>query len=55
MVNHDVKKAFGQLKMEHRSFGLMIDELEGAINTLDGVELLNAMEDIGRRYNHPMA
>lgn len=45
------KKAVNSLKHEHKQFGLMIGELELATDTLEGQDLLNAIDEITRRYN----
>lgn len=54
MNNAAVQGALGKLKMEHRSFGLMIGELEVAVQTMEGGDLLNAIDDITSRYNFPV-
>lgn len=50
-----VQTALGKLKADHRSFGLMIGELDVAVQTLDGDALVNAIDDITMRYNFPVA
>lgn len=47
--------ALGKLKMEHRNFGLMIGELEVAVQTMEGDSLINAIDEIACRYNFTVA
>lgn len=55
MNNSAVHGALGKLKLEHRQFGLMIGELEVAVQTMEGGDLLNAIDGIAARYNFPIA
>jgi hypothetical protein len=55
MVNAVVQESLGKLKMQHRNFGLMIGELEVAVETMDGDALVNAIDDIALRYQFPIA
>jgi hypothetical protein len=55
MNNAAIHGALGKLKMEHRNFGLMIGELEVAVQTMEGDALVNAIDDISLRYNFPVA
>lgn len=54
-MNTSAKSALGRLKIEHRSLGLMISELDTAIDSLEGQELLNAIDTISSKYNFPTA
>ena len=54
MNNAAVHSALGKLKMEHRNFGLMIDELDAAVSSFEGEMLCNAIDDITKRYNFPV-
>lgn len=48
-----VQSSLGKLKMQHRQFGLMITDLEDAVNTLEGDALSQAIDDIALRYSVP--
>lgn len=49
-MTNAAKKAVNSLKLEHKQFGLMIDELDHATDALTGQDLLNAIDEITRRY-----
>lgn len=49
-----VHSSLGQLKREHERFGLMIGELDVAVQTMYGADLLNAIEEITNKYQVPV-
>ena len=53
-MNNAAQAALGKLKMDHRNFGLMIGELEVAVQVMDGEALVNAIDDISMRYGFPV-
>jgi hypothetical protein len=44
------QKALDKMKIDHRNFGLMLGEMEVALLSFEGGELLNAIDDITARY-----
>ena len=54
-MGNSVKSAVNRMKLEHKQFGLMIDELDLATDSFEGRELLNAIEEITSRYGCPVA
>lgn len=53
MDNVAVHASLGKLKLQHRQLGLMIGDLEVAVQTLEGDGLLSAIDDIALRYSVP--
>lgn len=49
-----VRQELGMLKNQHRCFGLMIDEIEAACFSMEGDQLVNAIDEITIRYNITM-
>ena len=54
MKNSAMDTALGKLKMDYRNFGLMIGELEVAVESMEGTDLVNAIDQIATRYNFPV-
>jgi len=51
MNNITIQTAMKSLRQQHRTLGLMLQELDVAVETLEGDALVNAIDDITVRYN----
>lgn len=55
MPDKAVRNAMKQLHIQHNTHGKMLGELDLLIESLDGDALVNAMDDVFRRYNFDIA
>jgi hypothetical protein len=53
MDNQAVQSSIGRLKLQHRQLGMMIGDLEVAVQTLNGDTLLYAIDEIALKYSVP--
>jgi hypothetical protein len=49
-MNQAAMNELQKLRVQHHSLGLMIGELETVVSTMDGLDLINAIDQISARY-----